>query len=80
LESRFGVEAPLISRWRRQVSGDLTACFDFTRPPRLETPKLPDTAAALDKAERAIRDLPKPSVLAMAHLPAQEAGVRRRIG
>jgi phospholipase C len=80
LETRFGVEAPLISQWRRQVTGDLSECFDFTRPARLQPPTLPDTAAALEAAERAIRDLPKPRVLAMTELPKQEAGVRRRVG
>jgi phospholipase C len=80
LESRFGVEAPLISRWRREVSGDLATCFDFTRPPRLHPPALPDTAALLAAARRAIHELPPPQVLAMTELPLQESGVRRRVG
>jgi phospholipase C len=80
LESRFGVEAPLISRWRREVSGDLATCFDFTRPPRLHPPALPDTAALLAAARRAIHELPPPQVLAMTELPRQESGVRRRVG
>jgi len=80
LEARFGVEAHLLSAWRRRVSGDLTACFDFTRPPRLDVPALPDTAATLAAAERAVRDLPPPAVLAATALPVAEAGARRRIG
>ncbi len=30
LETRFGVEAPLISQWRRETCGDLSEAFDFT--------------------------------------------------
>ncbi|MEU9449752.1 phosphocholine-specific phospholipase C [Streptomyces sp. NPDC048277] len=31
MEARFGVHEPNISPWRRTVSGDLTAAFDFSR-------------------------------------------------
>ncbi|WP_316766058.1 phosphocholine-specific phospholipase C [Streptomyces sasae] len=31
MENRFGVHEPNISPWRRAVSGDLTAAFDFSR-------------------------------------------------
>ncbi|WP_217552515.1 phosphocholine-specific phospholipase C [Streptomyces sp. GbtcB6] len=31
MEARFGVHEPNISPWRRAVSGDLTAAFDFSR-------------------------------------------------
>lgn len=30
LETRFGVEAPNISAWRRSICGDLTSAFDFS--------------------------------------------------
>ncbi len=44
LETRFGVEAPLISQWRRDTVGNLSDVFDFaTFDPSV--PKLPDTAA-----------------------------------
>src|SRR6185437_3074995 len=36
LETRFGVEVPNLTRWRRSVTGDLTAAFDFAVPPRLD--------------------------------------------
>ncbi|WP_426571289.1 phospholipase C [Aquihabitans sp. McL0605] len=44
LEERFGVEAPLISKWRRETAGDLLDAFDFdTFDPSV--PKLPDPTA-----------------------------------
>lgn len=32
LETRFGVQEPNISPWRRAVCGDLSSCFDFRTP------------------------------------------------
>jgi len=32
IETRFGVQEPLISDWRRAVSSDLSGCFDFANP------------------------------------------------
>jgi phospholipase C len=32
LETRFGVEVPNLTPWRRSVTGDLTAAFNFARP------------------------------------------------
>jgi phospholipase C len=79
LESRFGVEAAGISAWRRAVSGDLVTAFDFGSS-RLDLPALPDTAAALARAEQAVATLPAPDVVAARGLPAVEAGMRRRRG
>ena len=79
LEARFGVEAPAISDWRRRTVGDLTAAFDFAAP-RLDLPILPDTAAALARAEHALATLPPPVVLRAAAMPRAEPGTRRRIG
>ncbi|ROS05111.1 phospholipase C [Sinobacterium caligoides] len=31
IEERFGVKEPNISEWRREVCGDLTSCFDFSK-------------------------------------------------
>jgi phospholipase C len=39
LETRFGVEVPNLSAWRRQTASDLTGTLDFTRP-RLKPPTL----------------------------------------
>ena len=42
LETRFGVEAPLISQWRRDTCGDLSEIFDFTTFDA-SVPELPST-------------------------------------
>jgi phospholipase C len=40
LETRFGAEVPNLSRWRREVTGDLTSAFNFRRPDA-SNPELP---------------------------------------
>jgi phospholipase C len=40
LETRFGVEVPNLSQWRREVTGDLTSAFNFRRPDTSK-PELP---------------------------------------
>ncbi|GAA4573656.1 phosphocholine-specific phospholipase C [Planotetraspora kaengkrachanensis] len=50
LEHVTGVKEPNISEWRRAVCGDLTSCFDFTRPD-YSIPRLPDTVALMAKAD-----------------------------
>jgi phospholipase C len=40
LETRFGVEVPNLSAWRRSATGDLTPAFNFAAPDS-RVPKLP---------------------------------------
>jgi phospholipase C len=40
LETRFGVEVPNLTKWRRETTGDLTAAFNFAAPPRFGRPRL----------------------------------------
>jgi phospholipase C len=80
IEARFGVEVPLLSAWRRATTGDLTEAFDFASPPVVDPPALPDAAAALREAERAVAELPPPVVERAAALPVQEPGTRPRRG
>jgi len=59
IETRFGVEAPNISAWRRDVTGDFTGAFDFAKPPVTAVPSLPsvsigDTAAAAEAVIQAL--------------------------
>src|SRR6202008_1017296 len=42
LETRFGVEVPNLSAWRRATVGDLTSAFNFKNPDQ-STPNLPST-------------------------------------
>ena len=48
LETRFGVEVPNLSAWRRQTCGDLTAALDLARPADRSAPTLP-AAAPVDE-------------------------------
>ncbi|MCW3042148.1 MAG: Phospholipase [Actinobacteria bacterium] len=47
LETRFGVEVPNLSPWRRSVTGDLTSAFNFASPANSSVPSLPE-ASLLD--------------------------------
>jgi phospholipase C len=47
LETRFGVEVPNLSAWRRSVTGDLTGAFNFASPADNSVPSLPK-ASLLD--------------------------------
>ena len=80
LEARFGVEVPNLSAWRRQTAGDLTAAFGFGEPARYDTPRLPETEAALQLAQARVMSLPAPRVPDVQSLPRQEPGARPRRG
>jgi phospholipase C len=59
IETRFGVEAPNISAWRRQTVGDMTGAFNFTKAPTTAFPNLPtasigSTAAAAEAVLQAL--------------------------
>ena len=69
LEARFGVENPLITPWRRAVTGDLTSVFDFATPNRRYAARLPD-AAALPARAKAQMTLPWPKPPATPGAPA----------
>ncbi len=78
IESRFGVEIPNLSAWRRETCGDMTTAFGFGSAPRLDLPKLPETANALLEAEQRAMTLPPPAVPAVQSMPGQEPGSRPR--
>ena len=46
IETRFGVEVPNLSPWRRSVTGDLTAALALSRPPDPSVPALPPPRSA----------------------------------
>jgi phospholipase C len=81
IERRFGVEVPLLSRWRRQTSGDLTSAFNFAAPDfapvDLPAPALTDaqTIVACRRPVPVPPIRPRPAGLA---LPRQEPGEPRR--
>jgi phospholipase C len=78
LETRFGVQEPNITPWRRAVCGDLTSAFDFTDSAAQHDDwiaALPDTAAYVASVTTA-RGLPPVQPPMAGELPAQESGQR----
>ena len=44
IETRFGVEVPNLSVWRRSVTGDMTGALDLAKKPDTTVPALPPTS------------------------------------
>jgi phospholipase C len=82
IETRFGVEVPNLTAWRRATCGDLTTAFGFGEPPDTSIPVMPPTADALSIVKQQITRLPPPSVPGVQAMPAVEAATfaRRRRG
>jgi phospholipase C len=80
LETRFGVEVPNLTAWRRATCGDLTSAFGFGDAPRLDVPVLPETTERLERIIETVPSLPRPVVPVVQSVPVQEAGTRRRRG
>jgi phospholipase C len=76
LETWAGVAAPNITPWRRSVTGDLTAAFDFANPD-FSVPSLPDTVPLITQsdAEKSFPAVSPPAEGAQV-APAQEPGTR----
>ncbi len=73
LETRFGVEVPNLSHWRRSVTGDLTNAFNFAAAPRNGAPSLPHVATHGTCAG------PTPiTTPSKTSVPKQERGTRKR--
>lgn len=84
IETRFGVEVPNLSPWRRANTGDLTSAIDFAASDA-SVPTLPDTIApGLQSTPRcglahAVlgADAPTFPIPGLQNLPRQESGNRR---
>jgi phospholipase C len=76
LETWTGVAAGNITAWRRSVTGDLTAAFDFANPD-FSIPALPDTVTLISQsdAEKSLPAVAPPAEGAQV-APAQETGTR----
>lgn len=72
LETRFGVEVPNLSSWRRRVTGDLTSAFNFAASPDTSAPSLapPDGTGNCSTYNAAL--------VPADPFPTQEPGTRRR--
>jgi phospholipase C len=75
VETRFGVEVPNLSAWRRGVTGDLTSAFNFAAKPRVGRASLPAAGPAADAA--CAKDVAV-SVPKHQRIPKQERGTRKR--
>jgi len=73
LETRWGVEVPNLSEWRRETTGDLTSAFNFAVPPTFKKPKLPKVviSASEEKCSTVQPVKPPPN-----SYPVQEPGTR----
>ncbi|HTW02172.1 MAG TPA: alkaline phosphatase family protein [Streptosporangiaceae bacterium] len=86
IETRFGVEVPNLSAWRRRMTGDLTGALALGRPPVPDVPPLPAASLGAESvAEQAVLDalagtldvgIPYPLPAANA-MPSQEPGPPR---
>jgi phospholipase C len=73
LETRFGVEVPNLTAWRRKTTGDLTSAFNFAAPPNFSKPSLPNPATP------GVCPSPRVPAVPAAHgFPKQESGTRKR--
>jgi phospholipase C len=88
LETRFGVEVPNLSAWRRATTGDLTSAFDFSKadttvPPLPPTyPKAPVVERECNALQELELDTPSPPypIPHPQEMPAQEPGAPRHHG
>ncbi len=86
LETRFGVEAPNLSAWRRSVTGDLTATLDLSAPdtsvPNMPVPPANSARVAREcPPNEIITPVPPLALPAVQSMPSQEPGTaKRRVG
>jgi phospholipase C len=83
LETRFGVEVPNLSAWRRSVTGDLTTTLDLTTPdtsmPPLPTARADDPVVLREcPAHEIITPVGHYPVPANPAMPTQETGAAKR--
>jgi phospholipase C len=75
LETRFGVEVPNLSAWRRERTGDLTGAFNFAAPPNKHKPSLP-TVELTESEGGSGCGKEAPVTVPPNSYPTQEPGVR----
>ena len=90
IESRFGVEVPHLSDWRRRHTEDLVEAFNFAAEPDFSIPKLPPTSntsrlVTTGVCKDASEDedpppYPVPSQIKMPHQRTRQRPVRRPSG
>jgi phospholipase C len=83
LETRFGVEVPNLSAWRRSVTGDLTSALDLSTPdpsvPALPPTSLTDPVVVREcPPNEVVTPVPHYAVPASPPIPVQEPGAPKR--
>jgi phospholipase C len=73
LETRFGVEVPNLSEWRREVTGDLTSAFNFIQPDA-SNPKLPKVELTAKEDKSGGCAVSSPVTVPPNSLPEQQPG------
>jgi phospholipase C len=79
LETRFGVEVPNLSSWRRETTGDLTGAFNFAAPPSFKLAGHLKVAplTPMEEVQTATNCTSKPPVTVPPNSqPVQEVGTR----
>ncbi len=72
LETRFGVEVPNLSQWRRETTGDLTSAFNFVKPDT-SGGKLPTVRLSKDEAKAGACEAADPVTVPPNSLPEEGA-------
>ncbi len=85
LETRFNVEVPNLSAWRRQTTGDLTNTLDMTSPnfSKINLPIVPYTLSPIDTTSTCsigtvLGNEPTVPIPNPQSLPVQESGSRKK--
>jgi len=87
LETRFGVEVPNLSAWRRSVTGDLTPALSLGAPADRTAPRLPAVAPVDEQTVREcgptfvqgqLSNVPPYPLPPRQSMPHQERGPARR--
>jgi phospholipase C len=76
IETRFGVEVPNLSAWRRETTGDLTSAFNTTR--EIHTPRLAPVRVTAREQSAGGCTTSSPVQVPPNAVPVQEPGTPRR--
>jgi len=76
IEKRFNIKCPNISPWRRAITSDLTAGFDFTKSDPSWPSSFPDTTNNVNASQEQCDQNPPPQIPSIQQMPRQESGVK----
>ena len=75
IEKRFNVSCPNVSPWRRAVTSDLTAAFNWSAHDP-SWPALPSTSSNTADSRKQCKNNPPPVIPTVQSMPVQETGTR----